>query len=92
MCLCLRVLNVFACTLACENSAVKKGERLKGPVWKQPMQSYATFSLSHAKTCGRSGISPIACNLFDAMANLNAPSNSTVLSVKALHLCLAVAC
>lgn len=39
-----------------------------------------------------SAFTPTACNLFDTTANLNAPSYSCVLSVKTLHLFLAVAC
>lgn len=37
-------------------------------------------------------VTPTPCNLFDTTANLNAPSYSRVLSIKALHLFLAVVC
>lgn len=41
----------------------------KNPVWKQPMQNYASFSLCHGKTYGRSDIE-------DTVLELRGYSNS----------------
>lgn len=40
----------------CVKALLSNRMHAEGPVWKQPMQSYASFSLCHAKTYGRSDI------------------------------------
>lgn len=80
---------------------LSNGRHSEGFVWRQPLQGYASFTQCHAQICSRSDTedsvlqlgahTPKACNLFDTTANLNAPSYSGVLSVKALPLFLAAA-
>lgn len=50
MCLC--VFNVFAMCL--NVNTLLSNRDAEGPVWKQPMRSYTSFTLCHAKTYGRS--------------------------------------
>lgn len=42
----------------------QKRDMLRGPTWKQPMQSHASFRLRHAKTCGGSDTQDAASQLW----------------------------